>query len=98
MDVDARTVVLAEGESDRRAIEALARRRGHDLAAEDIAIVPIGGAHAIRTYLERFAVAGDDVRLAGLCDVGEERYFRRALEAVGRGSNLTRPDMEALGF
>jgi hypothetical protein len=36
--------------------------------------------------------------LAGLCDVGEERYFRRGLERAGLGSNLSRAEMEALGF
>ena len=38
-----RTVVLVEGESDQRAVEALAERRGRDLAAEGVSVVPIGG-------------------------------------------------------
>ena len=36
-------VVLVEGASDRRAVETLARRRGRDLQAEGVAIVPMGG-------------------------------------------------------
>jgi hypothetical protein len=39
-----------------------------------------------------------DVTLAGLCDVGEEDDFRRGLERAGLGSDLTRADMERLGF
>jgi hypothetical protein len=94
----ARTVVLVEGISDQVALEALARRRGRNLVAEDVAIMPIGGAQAIGRFLERFGPPGLDVRLAGLCDAGEEADFRRGLERTGLGSNLTRADMERLGF
>jgi hypothetical protein len=95
---DARAVVLVEGVSDQRALEALAQRRGRDLDAEGIAVVPIGGAQAIGRFLERFGPRGSNVRLAGLCDAGEEGYFRRSLERAGFGSDLTRADMERLGF
>ena len=94
----ARTAVLVEGVSDQRAVETLARRRGLDLDAAGIEVVAIGGAQAIRTSLERFGPNGLDLRLAGLCDAGEEAYVRRALEQAGLGSDLTRSDMEALGF
>jgi hypothetical protein len=94
----AQTVVLVEGISDQRAVEALARRRGRDLDAEGISVVPIEGAQAIRGFLERFGPQGLDLRLAGLCDAAEERHFQRALETAGFGSDLTRADMEALGF
>jgi hypothetical protein len=96
--VDARAVVLVEGISDRFALEALAKRRGRKLASEGIAIVPIGGAQAIGRFLELFGPQGFDVRLAGLCDAAEEGDFRRGLERAGLGSNLTRAEMEALGF
>ena len=33
-----------------------------------------------------------------LCDAAEEGHFRRALERAGLGSELTRADMESLGF
>ena len=92
------TVVLVEGISDQRAVEALAKRLGRDLDDEGIAVVPIGGAQAIGRFLERYGPCGLDVRLAGLCDVGEESHFRRALERAGLGSGLTRHEMEALGF
>jgi hypothetical protein len=89
------TVVLVEGISDRIALETLARRLGRDLARDGVAIVPIGGAHAIGRALQSVA-PGE--RVAGLCDAGEEGDFRRGLERAGLGSKLDRAEMEALGF
>jgi hypothetical protein len=94
----ARTVVIVEGLSDQRALEALAERHGRNLGAEGISIRPIGGAQAIGGVLEQFGPQGSDVKLAGLCDAAEEDDFRRALERAGLGSNLTRAEMESLGF
>jgi hypothetical protein len=68
-------VVLVEGITDRIALEAVASKLGCDLAAEGIEIVPIGGAQAIR----RAAAQHEGKRLVGLCDAGEERWFRRVL-------------------
>jgi hypothetical protein len=93
-----RAVVLVEGTSDRVAVETLAERWGRDLAAEEVAVVPIGGAQAIGRALERFGPHGLDVELAGLCDAAEEGEFRRALERAGLGEGLDRAGMEALGF
>jgi len=93
-----RAVVLVEGFSDQCALEALAERRGRDLHAERISVVPIGGAQAIGQFLNLFGPRGLDVRLAGICDAGEEGNFRRGLERAGLGSRLTRIDMERLGF
>jgi hypothetical protein len=89
-----RAVVVVEGVSDRVAIETLARRRGRDLAREGVSVLPMGGAHAIGRFLNDFA----HLAVAGLCDAGEEEDFRRALEGAGFGSDLTRADMEELGF
>jgi predicted ATP-dependent endonuclease of OLD family len=93
-----RAVVVVEGVSDQIAIETLARRRGHDLAREGVSIVSMGGAHAIGRFLSELGPRGANIALAGLCDVGEEEDFRRALETAGFGSNLTRADMEEHGF
>jgi hypothetical protein len=98
MELDARTVVLVEGVSDRRAVEALAQRQGRDLAAEGVAVVAMGGAQAIGRFLELYGPRGRGLELAGLCDLQEEDEFRRGLERAGFGSNLTRADMEQLGF
>lgn len=88
-------VILVEGVSDQVALETLAARRGRDLEAEGVSVVPIGGAQSIGRFLNRF---GPQVRLAGLCDAGEERDFQRGLERAGLGSDLTRAGLGALGF
>src|SRR5712692_7499664 len=93
-----RTVVLVEGVSDQRALEALAERRGRQLAAEGVSVVPIGGSKNIGRFLDHYGPHGLDVGLAGLCDAAEEGDFRRGLERAGFGANLTRGDMERLGF
>jgi len=93
-----RAVVLVEGLSDQLALEALAVRRGRNLEAEGVSIVPIGGTKNIGTFLDLFGPHGFDVRLAGLCDAAEEGDFERGLERAGLGSNLTRAGMERLGF
>jgi hypothetical protein len=95
---DARAIVLVEGISDQIALETLAARRGRNLDGEGISVVPIGGAQAIGRFLTRFGAQGSDARLAGLCDAGEEEVFRRSLEQAGFGSNLTRFEMERMGF
>jgi Overcoming lysogenization defect protein-like, TOPRIM domain len=86
--------MLVEGMSDRIAIETLAERRGRDLAAEGVSVIPMGGAQAIGGFLQRFR----GLRLAGLCDAGEVGEFQRGLERAGLGSNLDRAGMERLGF
>ena len=93
-----RTVILVEGVSDQRAVEALARRRGRNLGSENVAIIPIAGATNLTRFLEMLGPTGHDVALAGLCDEGEEAQFLQALEQSGLGAGLTRSDMERLGF
>ncbi len=83
-----RGAVLVEGTSDRRAVETLARRRGRDLQADGIAVVPMGGYRNLPRLLGQYR----DVPLAGLYDVGEERYFLRALGCDDRGA------VERVGF
>lgn len=94
----AEAVVLVEGISDQIAVETLVARRGRDLPAERVVILPTGGAHAFARYLRQFGPAGAGLRLAGLCDVGEEDVVRRGLASTGIGSAWTRADMERLGF
>jgi predicted ATP-dependent endonuclease of OLD family len=93
--VTSRAVVFVEGISDRLAIETLAARRSRDLEAEGVRVIPIGGAHALGKALRR---VDHDVRVAGLCDAGEEEAFARALDASGFGHALDRDALEALGF
>jgi hypothetical protein len=91
---EARAVVLVEGFSDQIALETLAARHGPSLAEERVIVLPIGGAQAIGRFLARFA----GVKVAGLCDVGEEGVFRHGLERAGYGTALTRAGMARLGF
>jgi hypothetical protein len=65
-------VILVEGDSDRIALETLARRQGRE-----VSVVAIGGAQAIGRFVEGLTQR----RVAGLCDAGEADHFRRALGA-----------------
>ena len=94
----AAAVMLVEGVSDQIAVETLAVRLGRDLGAERMVVLPAGGAHAVTRYLTQFGPAGAGLRLAGLCDRGEENVLRRGLARAGIGSPRTRDDMERLGF
>jgi Overcoming lysogenization defect protein-like, TOPRIM domain len=93
-----RAVVLVEGVSDQLALATLAARRGRDLDAEGVLVRPIGGAHAVASVIERLRLERPGVTLAGLCDAREEEVFARALERAGMGADLTRADLESLGF
>jgi hypothetical protein len=92
------TVVLVEGVSDQRAIEALARRRDFDLEAAGVAVIPTAGATNIGRFLDMLGPKGHDVNLAGLCDEGEEVDFGRAVQAAQVGTVTNRADLEGLGF
>jgi len=94
----ARTVVLVEGVSDRDAVEELAARRGRDLGAEGISVVPVGGAMGVVRFLRLLGPDGLAVAVRGLCDEAEDGYFRRGLEQTGYGTGLDRSTMESLGF
>ena len=76
-------VVLVEGMSDQAAVETLAERSRRDLRGEGVFVVPMGGATNIGHFVDLFGPGGFGVRLAGLCDQGEERDFRRGLDRVG---------------
>ena len=90
-------VVLVEGMSDQAALETLAARLGRDLREEGVFIVPMGGATNIGHFLGLFGPRGFGVRLAGLCDEGEERDFRRSLEQAGLGAGVDRAGVDRAG-
>ena len=94
----ARAVILVEGISDRRALEALAARQERVLTADGVALVALGGAKNIGRFLERFGPRGSDVSVAGMYDVAEEPDVRRGLQLAGFGSGSSRLDLERLGF
>ncbi|WP_093803162.1 TOPRIM nucleotidyl transferase/hydrolase domain-containing protein [Streptomyces sp. Wb2n-11] len=92
-----RTAVLLEGPSDLAAVEALAARRGRDLAAEGVCVVSMGGAMSVGRYTELLGPPGLGLHLAGLCDEGEQRFYYRGLErarASRRGFFVCVTDLE----
>jgi hypothetical protein len=91
-------VILVEGVSDQSAVEALATRRGRNLGQEGVFVVPMGGASNIGSFLDLFGPRGLRARMAGLCDEGEEREFRRGLARAGLRPGPSRDDLERLGF
>ncbi|MEU9591150.1 TOPRIM nucleotidyl transferase/hydrolase domain-containing protein [Streptomyces sp. NPDC048219] len=78
--LDVRTAVLLEGLSDAAAVDALTGRRGRDLAAEGICVLPMGGAMNVGRFAALLGPAGLDLRLTGLCDERERGYYERALD------------------
>jgi Overcoming lysogenization defect protein-like, TOPRIM domain len=98
IDAKLRSVVLVEGPSDAAAVQALARRLGHDLDAEGVSVEAMGGYGNFGRFLDQYGPSGLGVRLAGLYDAPEERHFTHGLARAGFGSSLTRADLEPLGF
>lgn len=94
----ARTAVLVEGESDKAALEVLARRKGRDLVEEGVLIVPMGGASNVGTCLRRYGPQGLNLRLAGMCDASAFDYFRTNLERVGLDPGMSVHTMAEVGF
>ena len=78
-----RAAVLLEGPSDAAAVSALATRRGRDLAAEGVCVLPMGGAMSVGRFADLLGPPGLGLRLTGLCDERERPYYARALERVG---------------
>ena len=96
-DAGLRCVVLVEGVSDAQAVTAAAEGRRLDLRAERVCVVPMGGATNIAHYVDLLGPDRLDVRVAGLYDVAEETYFRRALR-VADGPGPVRSALAAHDF
>ncbi|MEV4867044.1 TOPRIM nucleotidyl transferase/hydrolase domain-containing protein [Streptomyces ossamyceticus] len=78
-----RAVVLLEGPSDVAAVDALAARRGRDLAAEGVCVLPMGGAMSVGRFAGLLGPSGLGLRLTGLCDERERGYYARGWERAG---------------
>lgn len=78
-----RAVVLLEGPSDAAAVGALSASRGRDLAAEGVCVLPMGGAMSVGRFAQLLGPSGLGLRLTGLCDEGERRYYTRGWERAG---------------
>jgi hypothetical protein len=79
-----RTAVLLEGPSDLAAVETLAARYGRDLPAEGVCVMPMGGAMSVGCYASLLGPPGLGLRLAGLCDAGEQRFYDAVLSGPAR--------------
>lgn len=93
-----RAAILVEGVSDQAALRALAARRGRDLDAEGVEVVAMDGATNAARYLRQYGPGGRDLRLAGLFDEAEERFFRLGLERAGLVPGPKTEDLEEFGF
>lgn len=91
-------IIVVEGISDQIAVETLARRRGRDLDAEGVAVLPVGGAGAAARYLTEQGPSGERRDLVGLLDADAADTFCRALRRAGIGRPRTADDLAALGF
>lgn len=91
-------VVLVEGDSDRVALQTLARRCGRDLVADGVAVVVMNGITNTRAFATRFGPLGLGVPLAGLGDAPDEPKLRRGLAAAGLAAALEVDDLSDLGF
>ncbi|MEV8530490.1 TOPRIM nucleotidyl transferase/hydrolase domain-containing protein [Streptomyces sp. NPDC051211] len=97
VELGLRTAVLLEGLSDLAAVEALAARRGRDLAAEGVCVVPMGGAMNIGRYAGLLGPPGLGLHLSGLCDEREQPFYDRGLKRAGaphRGFFVCVADLE----
>ena len=90
------TVVLFEGESDRLAFEAVARRLEVMLDRASIALVNLGGITNLRRRLGELRSHPRPTRVIGLYDGAERLYVIRVL--VDAGLLEEEGDPEAVGF
>ncbi|MFI8307448.1 TOPRIM nucleotidyl transferase/hydrolase domain-containing protein [Streptomyces sp. NPDC085927] len=82
-----RTAVLLEGLSDAAAVDALTERRGLDLEGAGVCVLPMGGAMSVGRFARLLGPSpGLGLRLTGLCDVGERRFYARALDGATAGA------------
>ncbi|MGO4751097.1 ATP-dependent endonuclease, partial [Streptomyces sp. 2MCAF27] len=67
------------------AVNTLAARRGRNLAAEGVCVLPMGGAMSVGRFAGLLGPSGLGLRLTGLCDEAERGYYARGLARAGAG-------------
>ncbi|GGM28475.1 TOPRIM nucleotidyl transferase/hydrolase domain-containing protein [Promicromonospora citrea] len=97
LDPTARTALLVEGESDRAAVETLARRRALPLRPGRVQVVPMGGVTNLGHHLAALS-AHPEVRVGGLYDAGEEHVVVRSLDRAGLRPPGDTADLTTVGF
>lgn len=93
-----RTVVLVEGESDRRALAAASRRLGRDLETAGAELVAMDGITNLRRHLAELDAMPRPPRVLGLYDIGEAATVSRMLAGSGRPRATSLVELEDLGF
>lgn len=93
-----RAVVLVEGNSDRVALQTLAKRSGRDLTEEGIEVVAMGGITNTRAFASQYGPRGLGVPLAGLYDAADEDKVRHGLSAAGVAEAREADGLSGVGF
>ena len=88
----------SKGSATNCAVEALAERRGRNLLADRVFVLPMGGATNIGHFLDRFGPNGANIRLAGLCDEAEVHVFQRGLAERASATPQTLAELESRHF
>jgi len=96
MQSHGRVVVLVEGESDVAALTQLPGVHGPG-TADVVEIRAMGGATNIRQQLDGAVHEEGVLRILGLCDVAEARFYQRALADQGLTADSP-SDLAAYGF
>jgi hypothetical protein len=73
---DTAAVILVEGVSDAAAVETLAGRMRQSL--DGVGVIPMGGVTNVARFVGQLRPLG--IRLTGLCDAGEVRFFEHVLD------------------
>lgn len=92
------TVVLVEGNSDRVALHALARRSGRDLIADGVEVVAMGGITNTRACASHYGPRGLGLTLAGLFDEADEAKLRHGLVRAGLTAAGEPDGLPGIGF
>ena len=91
----ARSVILVEGESDRRALDVVATRLGRSLQADQVLVVAVAGVTNVGRFL---GLLPDTAPVSGLYDEAEEDILRDALLASHLAPLLIGSSLELAGF
>ena len=83
-------VIIVEGISDQIAVETLARRRGRDLDAEHVSVLPVGGVQAMeRCRSTTFSYASPPCTLSRDPATSEQGFYTLELESDANSYTLT---------
>ena len=95
----ARATIVVEGESDRLALLAVARRIDRNLSADGVVVMAVGGAGGFGAAIEEvLAEHPPGHRLAGLCDEDAADHLARTVARLGLIDHPSVGAMEASGF